>query len=183
MKPLLGLAAIGAIAAGQADTPNPVDRVSLVLAQGMAAEQANNGRAMLAAARSLEALGARAEGTDDDLAARWRAKAKARGVVDKQQPNRGRALGPAYRRGVLAPGQTLATQQVFLAGQKAEVALVPEPGRTLAIRIAAPDQQICERATSAPRTVCSWLPVFTHRVEIRVANASARPAAYYLVSN
>jgi hypothetical protein len=183
MKLLIGLAAMAAIGTAQAQSPNPVNDVSLAVTEGLAAEQANDGRAMLAAARRLEALGARAATPDGDLAIRWRRLARARGVIDKEPPVRGRALGPAYRRGALQPGQRLSTQQVFLAGQKAEVALVPEPGRRLAIRVAGGDRQICDRAATAPRVTCSWLPVFTHRVEIRISNPGPRPATYYLVSN
>jgi hypothetical protein len=184
MKPLFALVAIAAVAAvPPAAAQQAVDRASLLISEGMAAERANNGRAMLAAARGLEALGARPAGREDDVAAHWRARARALGIRDREPPVRGRALGPAYRRGVLAPGATLSTQQVFLAGQKAEVALVPEPGRTLAFRIAGRDEQICERTATAPRAACSWLPVFTNRVEIRISNPSARPARYYLVSN
>ena len=84
---------------------------------------------------------------------------------------------------MLPAGQGLTTQQVFLAGQKAEVSLVPEPGRALTIRIAGRDQQICERTAAASKAACSWLPVFTHRVEIRISNQGAQPASYYLVSN
>jgi hypothetical protein len=183
MKLLLGFAALATTAAAPGGPQDAVDRVSLLVARGMAAERANDGRAMLAAARGLEALGARPADREGDIAAHWRKRAKALGIRDKEPPVRGRALGPAYRRGVLSAGQGLSTQQVFLAGQKAEVALVPEPGRTLTIRIAGRDQQICERTATAPKAACSWLPVFTHRVEIRVSNQGAQPASYYLVSN
>src|SRR5690349_8626514 len=112
------------LAAAPAD---PVDGVSQALARGMAAEAAGDGRAMLEAARWLEGYGARAAEGAGDLAVRWRALALARGVKAGDPPFRGRALGPGYRRGRLDPGGAAATDQVFLAGQKAVVALVPEP--------------------------------------------------------
>jgi hypothetical protein len=118
-----------------------------------------------------------------DLAARWRALARAKGVRDPAAPFRGRALGPAYRSGKLEAGTELATEQVFLAGQKAVVALVPQPGRLLSIRVAAPDKPICTLAAQAPRATCAWLPLFTTRVRISVANRGAVSASYYLVSN
>ncbi|UZK67485.1 hypothetical protein [Sphingomonas sp. M1-B02] len=182
MNPLLALAAPMLLAA--AHPQEPVDAVSLAVARGAAAEAAGDGRAMLDAARTLEALGARPDSEGADLAKHWRALAQAQGVRDKAPPFRGRALGPAYRQGVLAPGASLATEQVFLAGQKAVVALVPEPARALNIRIQSRDRKnICERAAAAPRVSCAWLPLFTSRVEIRVVNQGPSSARYYLVSN
>ena len=95
----------------------------------------------------------------------------------------GRALGPAYRQGVLAPRATLATEQIFLAGKKAMVSVVPEAGRTLAMSVTAPGEAICAQDVASPRGVCSWLPVFTRRVEIRLVNSGDRPSHYYLISN
>lgn len=181
MKPFLGLAALGAI--GAASVQEPVDDVSSAIARGIAAEEVGDGKAMLAAARSLEALGARPSIDTSDLAAHLRLQAAARGVRDELPPVRGRALGPAYSRGVLQPGAKLSTDQVFLAGQKAEVALVPQPGHGLTIRVSGRDGQICEHAAQAPKAICAWLPVFTQRVTIDVVNPGRLPARYYLVSN
>lgn len=172
-----------ALLAPLASAETPTDSVSLAIARGAAAEAAGDGRGMLAAARSLEALGAAPRAGETDLAARWREQAAARGVRDKAPPVRGRALGPAYSRGTLAPGATLSTEQVFLAGQKAEIALVPQPGRSLTIRVAGKDKPICERISAKVRVKCDWIPTFTRRVQIRIANEGAAPARYYLVSN
>jgi hypothetical protein len=149
----------------------------------MAAEASGNGKALLDSALQLEAIGARAAPGEADLAARWRALARGRGVKENPPPLRGRALGPAYRRGRLDPGGALATEQVFLAGQKAVVSLVPEPGRRLSMQVAAPDKPICDLSAQAPRAACAWLPLFTARVRIRVTNPGGAPASYYLVSN
>jgi hypothetical protein len=180
VKPILILAL--AATAGSA-SPDRVDSVSLALARGMAAEASGNGRALLESARQLESFGAHAAEGEEDLAVHWRALARTRGVKDSSPPLRGRALGPAYRRGRLGPGAALATEQVFLAGQKAIVALVPEPGRRLSMRVAAPDKAICDLAAQAPRVACAWLPLFTTRVKINIANQGTSPASYYLVSN
>ena len=103
---------------------------------------------------------------------------------DRKPPFRGRALGPAYRDGMLKPRTALSTEQVFLAGQPAEIALVPEPSRPLAISVTTADgKSICSRVANAPRTKCSWMPVFTSRVQIRIVNEGEAPARYYLVSN
>lgn len=181
MKSFLGLAALAAIMAAPAQ--EPVDGVSLAIARGAAAEEAGDGKAMLAAARSLEALGARPADGAADLAAHLRRQAAARGVRDELPRTRGRALGPAYSEGILQPGETLSTEQVFLGGQKAEIGLVPQPRRSLTIHIAARDWQICGRAVQALKATCSWLPIFTQRVEIRVTNPGSLPTRYYLVSN
>ena len=163
-------------------TPEPVDDAALAIAGGMTAEEKGDAAAMLEAARALDALGARAGPEEEDLAVRWRALARERGLAD-EQPLRGRALGPAYKKGVLAPGAALATEQVFLAGQGAEVALVPGAGGALSMKVTARGKPICERAAEPPRATCSWLPIFTERVGISVENRGSRPAAYYLVSN
>ena len=168
--------------AAAAPADDPIETVSLALARGLAAETSGNPRAMLDAARRLDAVGAHPGEEETDLAARWRRLAARKGVRDAA-PYRGRALGPAYRRGRLAAGAALDTEQVFLAGQKAVVALVPEPGRTLSIRVAEPGKPICERTAAPPRASCAWLPLFTSRVEIRIANPGPAPASYYLVSN
>jgi hypothetical protein len=179
----LSLLFVALVTVAAAPAVDPVESVSLALARGMAAEEAGNGRAMLDAALQLEALGARGEGAEADLAAHWRALARARGVRARIGPYRGRALGPAYRKGRLDAGTGLATEQVFLAGQKAAVALVPQPGRTLSIRVSAPDKSICQHESASVRVTCFWLPLFTTRVRIDVSNRSLAPASYYLVSN
>ena len=182
MKPLPILAAALLLAAAAPPADDPVGAVSLALARGLAAETSGDAHAMLDAARRLDAVGARPGEREVDLAARWRSLAERKGVRDAA-PYRGRALGPAYRRGRLAAGAALATEQVFLAGQKAIVALVPERGRTLSMRVAEPGKPICERAAAPPRARCAWLPLFTSRVEIEIANPGTAPASYYLVSN
>lgn len=179
------MAAIPILALLVATSPvEPFDAVSLALARGLAAEQYGDGAAMLEAASVLGGYGARP--SDADAAAQWRAEARRRGasVPPPAPPWRGRALGPAYRSGVLGAGETLVTEQVFLAGRKAQVALVPQPSRSLAIRIVAPDEKsLCEREAAAPRETCNWLPLFTARVRIHVVNRSRQPARYFLVSN
>lgn len=163
---------------------DPVTQTAQALADGAAAEDKGDARALAGAARLLDALGAHpAEGTPDTTGA-FRATATARGIP-ATPPLRGRALGPAYREGVLAAGASLATSQLFLAGQKAVVALVPANGGTLAMRVgeAGAANAICERAVSAPRGGCAWLPLFTRRVEIRITNRHSAPIRYWLVSN
>lgn len=182
MKRLAVISILGLLVAAS-PAEQPVDAVALALARGIAAEQSSDGKAMLEAATVLGSHGARP--ADADAAAQWRAEARRRGAkVRPAPPWRGRALGPAYRSGVLGAGETLVTEQVFLAGRKAQVALVPQPSRSLAIRIVAPDEKsLCEREAAAPRETCDWLPLFTARVRIHVVNRGRQPARYFLVSN
>ncbi len=167
---------------GAPSPPTQVERVAEALMLGERAEASGDPAALADAARILDVLGARPIQGEEDAAARWHGIARAGGITTPRF--RGRALGPAYRRGMLAPRAALSTEQVFLGGKKAIVSVVPESGRTLAIRITEPDRpSICDRNVAAPRGECSWLPVFTRRVEIRVANPDDRPARYFLVSN
>jgi hypothetical protein len=178
----LALILLPVVASAQ-ESADPVQRVADALHQGALAEQSGDPKAMAEAARTLDLLGAKPAEGEENAASRWRDLARAGGVSDATETYRGRALGPAYRQGVLAPRATLATEQIFLAGKKAMVSVVPEAGRTLAMRVTAPGEAICAQDVAAPRGVCSWLPVFTRRVEIRLVNQSDRPSHYYLVSN
>ena len=182
MKYLVVIPALALLAA--APQQDRVGVVAAALERGAAGEQSQDGEAMLQAAVALQALGARPATGEVDLVTHWLAEARRRGAkVQASAPYRGRALGPAYRRGVLGAGETLVTEQVFLAGQTAQVALVPEAARSLAIRIIAPDHKnLCERV-AAPRAACDWLPMFTSRVRIDIVNRGNQSARYFLVSN
>jgi hypothetical protein len=165
-----------ALAAGQL---TPVEQVADALAAGEAAQGRGRHDAMLAAADRLERLGARGE-----VAADWRARALAAGAKSRGSPWRGRATGPAYRRGELPGGGRLATEQVFMAGETALVAVVPVGAQPLHVSITGPDgAAVCEQRVTPPRAACRWLPVFTKRFRISIANPGPTPARYYLVSN
>ena len=181
---MMTLAAVALLLAQMVAPHEPVDAVSEVLVKGAAAEATGDGKKLLAAAEALDALGARPAVAGPGLSEHWRGLARRRGVTARTPPLRGRALGPAYRTGVLAPGTEVSTEQVFLAGHKAVVVLVPQAAGALDLRIVGDDRtDVCARTAQPPRATCSWLPVFTTRVDIRVANRSANPARYYLVSN
>ncbi|WP_145960871.1 hypothetical protein [Sphingosinithalassobacter portus] len=162
---------------------SPVAEVADAIARGEAAEQSRSPEGFAAAALALERLGARAEADGPDLATRWRAAALAAGAT-LPPPFRGRALGPAYSRGAIDPRGVFVTEQVFLAGQPAEVAIVPQAERQLRIVVTDQDDNIlCERVAAAPRAMCRWLPLFTRRVTIRVHNPRTYAVNYYLVTN
>jgi hypothetical protein len=181
MTPLLPLVILIQAAA---IAPEPIDTVSAILAAGAAAETARDGKALLAAADALDAAGAKPVVGTEAMSDHWRALARRLGVRVRTIPYRGRALGPAYRSGSIAAGDVLRTEQVFLAGHKAVVALVPQSSRALDLRIIGDDQaSLCARAAEPPRATCAWLPIFTTRVEIRVTNRGPVTTRYFLVSN
>ena len=172
-----------AVAASTLPPADPVALVAQALAQGRRAETARDYEALLKAARTLELSGA-APGEGEDLAARWRRVALAGGARDDAAPYRGRALGPAYRLVNLAPGKDAATSQIFLAGRKALISVVPTEGATLWLEVAEEGgSAVCTQAVTASGGRCAWLPLFTRRYQMRVANRGARQASFFLISN
>ncbi|MFN4113180.1 MAG: hypothetical protein ACK4GD_04500 [Sphingomonadaceae bacterium] len=121
----------------------------------------------------LEALGARpAQDAGEDPVAAWRARTGSAAV-----PFRGRALGPAYRRGTLAAEGELELTQTFLSGKKAVIAVSSPAGTAPALRVvSASGTIVCESAAR-----CRWTPVFTERYAITLRNTSRQARAYYLV--
>jgi hypothetical protein len=161
-----------------------VVRVAAALALGERAEAGSGRAAQLAeASRLLAVAGARpAEAGGADLALHWADVAAERGTK-AVLVWRDRALGPAYRRGRVAPHASVSLDQLFLAGRKAEIALMPV-GRQGRLVLDVTDDKgglICRQKASDPPAKCAWLPVYTTRHAIRVSNEGAVPAEYYLV--
>lgn len=159
--------------------PDPVSDAASLLA---AAEAAPSAEARAPLLERLDALGvhlAEDAGTDDPLAG-WRSQHKA----GDGAPWRGRALGPAYRRAVVPPGESLVIEQIFLAGQRAQIAAHVAgggPGGQVNLAISNPRAQpVCTRQV-APRASCDWLPIFTERFAISLNNTGNREASVYLV--
>ncbi len=99
------------------------------------------------------------------------------GAGEAAVPFRGRALGPAYRRGTLAAEGELELTQTFLSGKKAVIAVSSPAGTAPALRVvSASGNTVCESAAS-----CRWTPVFTERYAIILRNTSRSARAYYLV--
>jgi hypothetical protein len=158
---------------------DPAEDAAALLA---AAEAAPTSEARAPLIERLDALGVRLAqdaGTDDPLAG-WRNQHKA----GDSAPWRGRALGPAYRRAVVAPGESLVIQQIFLAGQRAQIAAQvagSTSGGQVDLAISNPRAEpVCTRQL-APRASCNWLPIFTERFAIALTNTGNREASVYLV--
>lgn len=159
------------------------ERVALALDAGSSSASA---KSRVAAARTLAALGARpAVPGDPDLAASWSATtaAAARGA-DAEPVYRGRMLGPAYRKGSISAGAEVLIEQVFMAGQVAEVVLSPSGGAQLNLTIADPaGQEVCNSRILRPQGRCSWRPPFASRYRVRISNSGAQEANFFLVVN
>jgi len=150
------------------------DRAVDALVKGSAAIAGENSESLAAAGRSLRASGARpVDGAD--LAQQWTTGSDAR-------PLRGRALGSAYRRATLEGGSRIAVEQIFLAGKKARVSLVPARPSRLRFSISnGSNDPLCEHPVEAAPVSCSWLPTWTERYRIEIENRSAEPVPLYLV--
>lgn len=196
--PLLALGAFASVACAATENPPPpagtapvqeqaapaapaaptvpgsrAEMVAQLLAGAQADAEAGNATSLTRRLNRLSALGAHPaeEGGDDPVPA-WTEAAQHRSV-----PFRGRALGPAYRRGTLAADGELELTQTFLSGKKAVIAVSSPGGSAPALRVvSASGKTVCER--TAP---CRWTPVFTERYAIILQNTSRQARTYYLV--
>ena len=163
----------------------PADPVLRTLMEGDAALAGGNAAQLMDVAQILKALGATPAEGQDDLAALWTQEAQTRGVTRSTLAFRGRALGPAYRRGLLEAGGSFTMRQLFLAGQRAQISIAPASGAggaRLSIRVQGSDgATLCAKAVGGPQADCAWLPVFTERYDIVIENGGSTPAGFYLI--
>lgn len=152
---------------------SPAETVAVLLASIEARTDAGDAGNIARSIARLDAFGARpADDMTDDPVARWRASAGGDAI-----PFRGRALGPAYRRGTLAAEGELELTQTFLSGKKAVIAVSSPAGTAPALRVvSASGTTVCESAAS-----CRWIPTFTERYAITLRNPSRTARTYYLV--
>ena len=149
---------------------------ALYLAASEAAPDAE-ARAPLLARLDAAGVHAAEDATDDPLGG-WRREATALGTTPVF---RGRALGPAYRRANLAPGEKLQLEQVFLAGERAEIAAAANGSDQLMLSVRdKSDKPVCTEQFS-PSAKCRWLPIYTERYAIELANRGTRAASIYIV--
>ena len=151
------------------------------LARDMAAaDAAFEARDTDALAKALHRIDRRNPRAIDDQAAdpvaRWRSA-----VPDIDPPVRGRALGPGYVRGTLAPGAARSLDQLFLSGEAATVAATSRPQRNLRLKIFdGAGRVVCDRSPAHVGD-CRFTPVFTQRYRIELVNGGGGMAQYYLV--
>lgn len=183
---VLALIGLESACSGQTRLAGPPSLVQTAAEQVAAAlgagSAATSDSSKIAAARKLTALGARqAIPGEPDLAASWSAT----------QPGgnagpvfRGRMLGPAYRKGLVGAGAEVRIEQVFMAGQVAEVVVAQSNGAQLNLTIADPaGQEVCNRRVFGLQGKCSWRPPFAGRYRVQISNSSAREANFFLVVN
>ena len=122
------------------------------------------------AGRLLLAIGARPlEG--NDLGNTW--------AGNQAMRYRDRALGPGYRTVTVMPGRTAHFEQTFLAGQRAQVAIVALDRARFALAIK--DDEGAVSCAAPPGGRCSWVPLWTTRYGIDVSNTGRATGRYYMV--
>jgi hypothetical protein len=185
MKPVLPIVILLALGgcATAGETPlaqvepsgDPLIDAAALLAASERAPDAEAREPLLARLDAL-AVTAAPDASDDPLAG-WRTASAAEGGT----PWRGRALGPAYRHERVAPGASVVIEQVFLAGERAEIAAEVSATGAIALKISDPRAEpVCSKDV-APRAQCNWLPTFTERYAIEIANRGRSEASVYLV--
>jgi hypothetical protein len=181
---LLPLLMLGVGPVAVVEEPMPTDALMRTLAEGDLAQARGDQAALAAAADNLNLLGARPAEGQDDLSILWSQQAQAAGAVHAGPVYRGRALGPAYRRGSLAAGGRVTLRQLFLAGQRAQISVARATGvaASLSVRVRNADGgTLCAKPVAAPQADCAWLPLFTERYAIEIENGGSAPATFYLV--
>ncbi len=189
----LGLAlllAAGAAGAGDS-TADPTPLRHRLLAKTLragaeaSAHPQTSAHALADAAATLRRSGAVPMAEGEDLATRWERIAIAHGgKAPPRLPLRGRALGAAYKYDRLAANGERNTQQVFLAGVRAVVTVVPTDDASLRLRIGQGDAEAaCTRMVGLPQASCEWVPTYTQRYTISVSNPGNRQADYFLIVN
>jgi hypothetical protein len=151
------------------------EQVALALADAERAQANGESGRLAKALRRLEALGAKPlDDAASDPVPRWRL------ASGHLPPMRGRALGPGYRSGRLAPGASEHIEQVFLSGERASIALSAPMATGLKLEVQdRREARVCGRAGTPSH--CRWVPTFTERYRIKVENLGSRPARYFLV--
>jgi hypothetical protein len=172
-----------AAAASPADH-RPSDPILRTLVEGEAAQAQGDTASLGRKARVLSVLGAAPAPGQADLAALWREKAQASGAIIDDPPYRGRALGPAYRRGSLLPGGSMTMRQLFLGGQRAHIMVAPtgEGDGHLSLKVqGAKGETLCEKPVGGPQADCAWMPLFTDRYHIVIENDGEEAVSFYLL--
>ncbi len=156
-----------------------------ILRLGSKADAENNVHALMRAALALNRAGAHPAEGDTDISEIWIAKAKS---LSEKMPliyqYRGRTLGPAYRRGIIAAHGKFTTQQSVNAGQSATVNVVALKGATLGLDVTDDDhQQVCHLTHTVRERDCHWMPTYTGISTFILTNYSDFQDSYFIVIN
>ncbi|MCP5396456.1 MAG: hypothetical protein H6918_06955 [Sphingomonadaceae bacterium] len=155
------------------DRAETAARLFAIAADSEGVDEARHERAVLV----LQRLGLKPAEGEADVLTRWSAALP----EDRRPPLRGRLLGPAYRSGVLEPGATLSTNQLFEGGKKASVSLSGKSKAALAVQIHDQrERNVCAPDPGNPRN-CRWTPPYSGRYSIKVSNPGEKPVRYFLV--
>ena len=163
-------AAAGAVVAPASDA----ERLAVALADADMAYAGRDRERLADALRRVDALGGKPmDGESPDLA-QWRQ------AVAQNPPMRGRPLGPGFRSGRLSPGSSELLEQVFLSGKRASVALTAPNNARLTLEVQdRREAEVCGREGNPSH--CQWVPLFTDRSRIRIANPGPAAVKYFLV--
>lgn len=126
------------------------------------------------AARVIENAGAFPASDGDALSRHWPKVKNGTG-----EAYRDRTLGPAYKVLSLAPGKSARFEQIFMAGQRARITVVPRQGYRF--RLSVIDDDGKHQCEAADRASCDWTPIWTSRFRIELSNPGTAPALYYVV--
>lgn len=154
----------------------PAEQIAYALARASQADAAGDTRTLADMLARIDALGARpASAAEEQLLDGWQQRAD-----PGAPPLRGRLHGPGFQTGWIAPGSAVDIEQTFLSGQRASIALEATSGPPLALAVEDGNaHEICAQASR--RSTCRWVPVFTQRHRIRLANPGPGRAHYHLV--
>jgi hypothetical protein len=126
------------------------------------------------ALRQIDALGGRPFDETSPELLQWRQ------AVSQAPPMRGRTLGPGYRSGQVSAGSSEQIEQVFLSGKRASVALSFPGGGRLSLHVQnGRDEAVCGKEGNPSH--CQWVPIFTDRYRIKIANPGRSAVRYFLV--
>lgn len=152
------------------------DMLAQALSDAEAAAATNDASALAKAVLTIDSMGAQPL-TDADMSrlASWQGQSP-----DQQPAMRGRTLGPAFRSGSVAPGNSTIIKQTFYGGTTASVSLRVPAGSALRLRVVdQSNRRVCERAAS--QASCRWMPLFTQQHRIEIVNERSENAKYYIV--
>lgn len=175
---LSACATVPQIAEGEALSADASEAEQLAhyLARASDADDAGDPQLLAQMLERIDQLGARpATEAEEAILAGWQQRA-----APGTPPMRGRLHGPGFQTGWIAAGSAIEVEQTFLSGQRAAIAVEATRGSTLGLAVAdGSDETICNRA-SRRRSACEWVPVFTRRHIIRIANPGTARAYYHL---